>query len=69
MISDQNSSFGTDENHSIKSGSDSILVDFYHKLREESMTMVFRYNKDIKVNHYSLHLVHTSLVFLPFVIQ
>ncbi|XP_044985204.1 uncharacterized protein LOC123452592 isoform X2 [Hordeum vulgare subsp. vulgare] len=43
-----NSSFGTDENHSIKSGSDSILVDFYHKLREESMAMVFRYYNDIK---------------------
>ncbi|KAF7071557.1 hypothetical protein CFC21_076842 [Triticum aestivum] len=43
-----NSSFGTDENHSIKSGSDNILVDFYHKLREESMAMIFQYNKDIK---------------------
>ncbi|KAM3273744.1 hypothetical protein ACQJBY_043131 [Aegilops geniculata] len=43
-----NSSFGTDENHSIKSGSDNILVDFYHKLREESMATIFRYNKDIK---------------------
>jgi hypothetical protein len=56
MISDQNSSYGTDENHSIKSASDSILIDFYHKLREESVAMIFQYNKEIKVDHCSLHL-------------
>ena len=65
MISDQNSSYGTDENHSIKSASDSILIDFYHKLREESVAMIFRYNKDIKVDHCSLHLADTYLVFYP----
>ena len=69
MISDQNSSYGTDENHSIKSATDSISIDFYHKLREESVAMIFQYNKDIKVDHFLLHLAETSLVFLPFVIQ
>jgi hypothetical protein len=52
MISDQNSSFGTDENHSIKSASDRILIDFYHKLREESLTVISQYKKDLKVSHY-----------------
>uniref|UniRef100_A0ACD5YHQ1 Uncharacterized protein n=1 Tax=Avena sativa TaxID=4498 RepID=A0ACD5YHQ1_AVESA len=45
---EMNSSYGTDENHSTKSASDGILIDFYHKLREESAAMIFRYNKDIK---------------------
>ncbi|CAM0950278.1 unnamed protein product [Alopecurus aequalis] len=45
---EMNSSYGTDENHSVKSATDSILVDFYHKLREESVAMTFRYNKYIK---------------------
>jgi hypothetical protein len=69
MISDQNSSYGTDENHSIKSASDSILIDFYHKLREEAVAMIFRYNKDIKVGHFLLHLAETSFIFSSFIIQ
>ncbi|EEE52763.1 hypothetical protein OsJ_35208 [Oryza sativa Japonica Group] len=48
MISDQNSSFETDENHSIKSSSDRTLIDFYHKLREETLTVIFRNGKDFK---------------------
>ncbi|XP_052135832.1 uncharacterized protein LOC127754371 [Oryza glaberrima] len=45
---EMNSSFGTDENHSIKSASDRILIDFYHKLREESLTVISQYKKDLK---------------------
>uniref|UniRef100_A0A0E0MCF7 Synergin gamma C-terminal domain-containing protein n=1 Tax=Oryza punctata TaxID=4537 RepID=A0A0E0MCF7_ORYPU len=37
-----------DENHSIKSASDRILIDFYHKLREESLSVISQYNKDLK---------------------
>ncbi|KQJ92313.1 uncharacterized protein LOC100824858 [Brachypodium distachyon] len=45
---EMNSSSGTDEDHSIKSASDSILIDFYNKLREESLAMMFQYIKDTK---------------------
>ncbi|KAG8091202.1 hypothetical protein GUJ93_ZPchr0011g28281 [Zizania palustris] len=43
-----NSSFETDETHSIKSASDRILIEFYHKLREESLTVITQYKKDLK---------------------
>ncbi|XP_047052202.1 uncharacterized protein LOC124657730 [Lolium rigidum] len=60
---EMNSSYGTDENHSIKSASDSILIDFYHKLREEAVAMIFRYNKDIKEAQKSpTHLDRTNKV-------
>uniref|UniRef100_I1R407 Synergin gamma C-terminal domain-containing protein n=1 Tax=Oryza glaberrima TaxID=4538 RepID=I1R407_ORYGL len=45
---EMNSSFETDENHSIKSSSDRTLIDFYHKLREETLTVIFRNRKDFK---------------------
>uniref|UniRef100_J3N604 Synergin gamma C-terminal domain-containing protein n=1 Tax=Oryza brachyantha TaxID=4533 RepID=J3N604_ORYBR len=45
---EMNSSFGTDENHSIKSASDRILIDFYYKLREESLTVISQYKNDFK---------------------
>nr|ABA96473.1 hypothetical protein LOC_Os12g05100 [Oryza sativa Japonica Group] len=45
---EMNSSFETDENHSIKSSSDRTLIDFYHKLREETLTVIFRNGKDFK---------------------
>uniref|UniRef100_A0A0E0BNX0 Synergin gamma C-terminal domain-containing protein n=1 Tax=Oryza glumipatula TaxID=40148 RepID=A0A0E0BNX0_9ORYZ len=45
---EMNSSFQTDENHSIKSSSDRTLIDFYHKLREETLTVIFRNRKDFK---------------------
>jgi hypothetical protein len=55
MISDQNSSFETDENHSSSSTGDCILIEFYHRLKEESLTLVFRHAKDLKVGDYSMH--------------
>uniref|UniRef100_A0A0E0MJL3 Synergin gamma C-terminal domain-containing protein n=1 Tax=Oryza punctata TaxID=4537 RepID=A0A0E0MJL3_ORYPU len=36
------------ENHSIESASHRALIDFYHKLREETLTIIFRFNKDFK---------------------
>ncbi|XP_062203616.1 uncharacterized protein LOC133905855 isoform X2 [Phragmites australis] len=45
---EMNSSFETDENHSIRSTSDSSLIEFYHRLREESLTVISRHMKDLK---------------------
>uniref|UniRef100_A0A0D9XP24 Synergin gamma C-terminal domain-containing protein n=1 Tax=Leersia perrieri TaxID=77586 RepID=A0A0D9XP24_9ORYZ len=45
---EMNSSFETDESHSIKSASDRILIDFYHRLRKESLTVISQYNEDFK---------------------
>jgi hypothetical protein len=49
MISDQNSSFKTDESHSSGSTSDCNLIEFYHRLREESLTVMSQHVKDLKV--------------------
>nr|CBX25393.1 hypothetical_protein [Oryza brachyantha] len=45
---EMNSSCETDENHSIKSTSNWTLIDFYRKLREESLTVIFQYRKSFK---------------------
>lgn len=50
MISDQNSSFETDDNHSSRSTSDCILIEFYQRLREESLTAISRHVKDLRVS-------------------
>jgi hypothetical protein len=50
MISDQNSSFETDENQSIRSTSDSVLIEFYHMLREESLVVITQHLEDLKVS-------------------
>nr|CAB3459351.1 unnamed protein product [Digitaria exilis] len=47
-INEMNSSFQADENHSTLSASDSILIEFYHRLREESLAAIFRHVKDLK---------------------
>jgi hypothetical protein len=52
MISDQNSSFETDDNHSSRSTSACILIEFYHRLREESLTAISRHVKDLRVSDY-----------------
>ncbi|CAM0151444.1 unnamed protein product [Urochloa decumbens] len=44
----ESSSFETDENHSSRSTSDCILIEFYHRLREESLAVIFRHVKDLK---------------------
>nr|TKV99268.1 hypothetical protein SEVIR_8G027742v2 [Setaria viridis] len=44
----ENSSFETDENRSSSSTGDCILIDFYHRLKEESLALVFRHVKDLK---------------------
>ncbi|CAN6325805.1 unnamed protein product [Urochloa humidicola] len=43
-----NSSFETDGNRSSSSTGDCILIEFYHRLREESLTLVCRHVKDLK---------------------
>ncbi|OEL31812.1 hypothetical protein BAE44_0007171 [Dichanthelium oligosanthes] len=45
---EMNSSFKTDENHSSRSTSDCISIEFYHRLREESLTVISRHVKDLK---------------------
>ncbi|CAN6374062.1 unnamed protein product [Urochloa humidicola] len=45
---EMNSLFETDGNHSSSSTGDCILIEFYHRLREESLTLVFRHVKDLK---------------------
>jgi hypothetical protein len=50
MISDQNSSFETDENQSIRSTSDSVLIEFYRMLREESLVVITQHLEDLKVS-------------------
>jgi hypothetical protein len=52
MISDQNSSFETDDNHSSRSTSACILIEFYNRLREESLTAISRHVKDLRVSDY-----------------
>ncbi|KAF8707108.1 hypothetical protein HU200_030341 [Digitaria exilis] len=48
-INEMNSSFQADENHSTISASGSILIEFYHRLREESLAAIFRHVKDLKM--------------------
>jgi hypothetical protein len=43
-----NSSFKTDESHSSGSTSDCNLIEFYHRLREESLTVMSQHVKDLK---------------------
>ncbi|BAT15879.1 Os12g0145632, partial [Oryza sativa Japonica Group] len=57
---EMNSSFETDENHSIKSSSDRTLIDFYHKLREETLTVIFRNGKDFKSRRVLCFLMKTG---------
>ncbi|TVU26981.1 hypothetical protein EJB05_29559, partial [Eragrostis curvula] len=45
---DMNSSFETDEDHSIRSTSDSILIGFYHRLRKQSLEVISQHVKDLK---------------------
>ncbi|CAN6362241.1 unnamed protein product [Urochloa humidicola] len=45
---EMSSSFETDENHSSRSTSDCILIEFYHRLREESLAVIFRHVKDLQ---------------------
>ncbi|TKW07822.1 hypothetical protein SEVIR_7G332700v4 [Setaria viridis] len=45
---EMNSSFETDENRSSSSTGDCILIEFYHRLKEESLTLVFQHVKDLK---------------------
>ncbi|XP_066358969.1 uncharacterized protein [Miscanthus floridulus] len=45
---EMNSSFETDDNHSSRSTSDCILIEFYHRLREESLTAISRHVKDLR---------------------
>ncbi|KAJ1264717.1 hypothetical protein BS78_08G022100 [Paspalum vaginatum] len=45
---DMKSSFGTDENQSSISTSDGILIEFYHRLREESLIVISRHVKDLR---------------------
>ncbi|XP_062183005.1 uncharacterized protein LOC133887103 isoform X2 [Phragmites australis] len=45
---EMNSSFETDENHSIRSTSDSMLIQLYHRLREESLSLISRHVKDLR---------------------
>ena len=56
MISDQNSSFKIDESHSSGSTSDCNLIEFYHRLREESLTVMSQHVNDLKVGDYSINL-------------
>ncbi|CAL4896928.1 unnamed protein product [Urochloa decumbens] len=44
----ESSSFETDGNHSSRSTSDCILIGFYHRLREESLDVIFQHVKDLK---------------------
>ncbi|CAD6332638.1 unnamed protein product [Miscanthus lutarioriparius] len=48
MKCDRNSSFETDDNHSSRSTSHCILIEFYHRLREESLTAISRHVKDLR---------------------
>ncbi|WVZ88289.1 hypothetical protein U9M48_034825 [Paspalum notatum var. saurae] len=45
---DMKSSFGTDENQSSRSTSDGILIEFYHRLREESLIVISRHVKELR---------------------
>ncbi|ONM42279.1 hypothetical protein ZEAMMB73_Zm00001d044696 [Zea mays] len=45
---EMNSSLETDDNHSSRSTSDCILIEFYQRLREESLTAISRHVKDLR---------------------
>ncbi|KAK3119735.1 hypothetical protein QOZ80_9AG0674460 [Eleusine coracana subsp. coracana] len=45
---EMNSSFETDESHSVRSTNDSILIEFYHRLREESLAVISQHVEDLK---------------------
>lgn len=45
---EMNSSFKIDESHSSGSTSDCNLIEFYHRLREESLTVMSQHVKDLK---------------------
>ncbi|KAK3118384.1 hypothetical protein QOZ80_9BG0698270 [Eleusine coracana subsp. coracana] len=48
LNNEMNSSFETDESHSVRSTNDSILIEFYHRLREESLVVISQHVEDLK---------------------